>query len=270
MLYNFFEEGNVKAQAKNLPKHNNMRGQIMTKPFSVLSKLAAVSVLAAISLPAAAQSAGDNIVNIGWFHLRPNESSEPLYRRMPAPVGPLAGSSATISNADTLGIAFTHFFTDNFALTADLGIPPKFKLYGGGTLSPLGQLGEAKQWSPALIAKWYFGDKNSKLRPFVGLGATRVWYTSVNLSSSLQRQVTGGLPGGTATADLSSSWAPVANVGLTYNFTDKWSLGFSVAYIPLKTDADITGRIGNTVISRNTTTLTLDPLVTFLSVGYKF
>ncbi|MNG35543.1 outer membrane protein W [compost metagenome] len=62
----------------------------------------------------------------------------------------------------------------------------------------------------------------------------------------------------------------MANVGLTYNLTEKWSLGLSVAYIPLKTDADITGRIGNTVVSRNTTTLTLDPLVTFLSVGYKF
>ncbi|RQO37463.1 OmpW family protein [Herminiimonas sp. KBW02] len=241
----------------------------MTKPFSVLSKLAAVSVLAAISLPAAAQQAGDNIVNVGWFHLRPDEKSEPLFSRM-APIGPVAGSSATISNADTLGVAFTHFFTDNFALTADLGIPPKFKLYGGGTLASLGQLGEAKQWSPALIAKWYFGDKNSKLRPFVGLGVTRVWYSSVNLSSSLQRRVTGNAPGGTATADLSSSWAPVANAGLTYNLTERWSLGLSVAYIPLKTDADITGRIGNTVVSRNTTTLTLDPLVTFLSVGYKF
>lgn len=239
----------------------------MTKPFSVLSKLAAVSVLAAISLPAAAQSAGDNIVNIGWFHLRPDEKSEPLNFRNP-PTGQIAGSSATISNADTLGIAFTHFFTDNFALTADLGIPPKFKLYGGGTLSPLGQLGEAKQWSPAVIAKWYFGDKNSQLRPFVGLGVTRVWYSSVNLTPSLQRAIAGA--GGTATADLSSSWAPVANVGLTYNLTQKWSLGLSVAYIPLETDATINGKTVLGGSTQATTKLTLDPLVTFLSVGYKF
>ncbi|MFJ7567769.1 OmpW family protein [Herminiimonas sp. NPDC097707] len=238
--------------------------------FRVLPQLAAVtafSALAAFSLPAAAQSAGDNIVNVGWFHLRPNESSEPLYSRM-APIGPKAGSSASISNADTLGIAFTHFFTDNFALTADLGVPPKFKLYGGGTIAALGELGTAKQWSPAVIAKWYFGDRNSQLRPFVGLGATRVWYSGVELSKNLQASVTGGV--GTATANLSSSWAPVANVGLTYNIDKNWSLGFSVAYIPLKTDAEIIGRVGGTVVSRNTTTLTIDPLVTFLSVGYKF
>lgn len=240
----------------------------MTKPLSALSKLAAVSVLAAISLPAAAQQAGDTIVNVGWFHLRPDEKSEPLFRHAPAPAGAIAGSSATISNADTLGIAFTRFFTDNFALTADLGIPPKFKLYGGGTLASLGQLGEAKQWSPAVIAKWYFGDKNSQLRPFVGLGVTRVWYSSVSLTPSMQRAAAG--PGGTATADLSSSWAPVANVGLTYNLNAKWSLGLSVAYIPLKTDATINGRTAGGTATLSTTKLTLDPLVTFLSVGYKF
>ncbi|WP_076592736.1 OmpW/AlkL family protein [Herminiimonas arsenitoxidans] len=245
----------------------------MNKAFSVLPKIAAISVFAAFSLPAAAQSAGDNIVNVGWFHLRPNESSEPLTFTQPAAVGTIAGSSASISNADTLGLAFTHFFTDNFALTADLGIPPKFKLYGGGTLAPLGELGKARQWSPAVIAKWYFGDKNSQLRPFVGLGLTRVWYSDVDLSQSLQasaaRPAFGGP--GTATANLSSSWAPVANVGLTYNFNEKWSLGFSVAYIPLKTDAEIIGRnMAGTVISRSVTTLTINPLVTFLSVGYKF
>lgn len=243
----------------------------MTRPLSVLSKFAAVSVLAAVALPAAAQQAGDNIVNIGWFHLRPDEKSEPLYRHTPAPAGPAVGSSATISNADTLGLAFTHFVTDNFALTADLGIPPKFKLYGGGTLAGLGQLGEAKQWSPAVIAKWYFGDKDSKLRPFVGLGVTYVWYSGVHLTRSMQAASSGNVPGGTAEANLSSSWAPVANVGLTYNIDKKWSLGLSVAYIPLKTDAEIIGRnAAGTPFVRNTTTLTLDPLVTFLSVGYKF
>ncbi len=242
-------------------------------PFRVLSKIAALSLAAAFSLPAAAQSAGDNIVNVGWFHLYTDDSSQPLQRTSPGSQT-FTGSSASVGNADTLGIAFTHFFTDNIALTADLGIPPKFHLDGGGTLAGLGEIGTAKQWSPAVIAKWYFGDKTSKLRPFVGLGATRVWYSDVQLSSSLQRAVTAPYNGGvtgTATADLSSSWAPVYNIGLTYNIDAKWSLGFSVAYIPLDTDADITGKnAAGTVISRHKTTLTLDPYVTFLSLGYKF
>ncbi len=241
--------------------------------FRVLPQLAAVaafSALAAFSLPVAAQSAGDNIINVGWFHLTTDDSSKPLRQTSPGSIT-FVGSGATVGDADTLGIAFTHFVTDNFALTADLGIPPKFKLDGDGTLAGLGRLGTAKQWSPAILAKWYFGDRNSQVRPFVGLGLTHVWYSSVKLSQSLQTLVTAPAPGGTATANLSSSWAPVANIGLTYNIDKKWSLGFSVSYIPLDTDAEIIGRsAGGTVISRHVTNLTLDPLVTFLSVGYKF
>lgn len=236
-------------------------------PFRVMSKVAALSLAAAFSLPAAAQSAGDNIVNVGWFHLYTDDSSEPL-RSVPGNVA-FPGSGASVGNADTLGIAFTHFFTDNFALALDAGVPPEFKLKGEGSLASLGQLGTAKQWSPAIVAKWYFGGANDKWRPFVGLGVTHVWYSDVVLSRSLQSQVTAGT--GTATAELSSSWAPVANVGVTYNIDKNWSIAASLSYIPLKTDALITGRsAGGTVISRNQTTLTLDPYVSFISVGYKF
>lgn len=242
----------------------------MKKSFCMLSQNAAISLLAAFSLPAAAQSAGDNIVNLGWFHLYTDDSSDHLTRTQPPPVGQVPGSGAKVGDGDTLGIAFTHFFTDNFALTLDAGVPPKFKLDGDGSLEGLGRLGSAKQWSPAIVAKWYFGEANDKWRPFVGIGATHVWYTSVELTPSLQNFIA-PIPGGSASADLSSSWAPIANIGVAYNFDKNWSIGFSLSYIPLDIDAEITGRAPNgAVISRARTNLTLDPYVTFLSVGYKF
>lgn len=243
----------------------------MKKSFCMLPHTAAISLLAAFSLPAAAQSAGDNIVSLGWFHLYTDDSSKPLSFSQPG-IGALPNSGSTVGDADTVGLAFTHFFTDNFALTLDAGVPPKFNLKGEGSLAPLGHLGSAKQWSPALLAKWYFGEAEDKWRPFVGIGVTHVWYTSVDLSPSLQRQVSQfGGPGGSASANLSSSWAPVANVGVTYNLDKKWSIGFSLSYIPLETDADITGRnAAGAVVSRSSTKLTLDPYVSFLSVGYKF
>lgn len=231
-------------------------------------RAAALSALTAFSFPAAAQTAGSNVVNLGWFHLYTDDSSQPLTQTSPTP-GTFPGSGASVGNADTLGIAYTRFLTDNFALTLDAGIPPKFKLDGAGTLASRGELGTAKQWSPAVVAKWFFGEADAKWRPFVGVGVTHVWYSDVRLSQSMQSLVTGGT--GTATANLSSSWAPVANVGVTYNLDAKWSIGFSLSYIPLDTDAEIIGRSpSGTVISRHTTNLTLDPYVTFLSVGYKF
>jgi outer membrane protein len=250
----------------------------MQKQFSLLPKIAALSVMAACVAPAMAQTAGSNIVNVGWFHLTPQDSSEGLTKLTNGgiPAGYYPNSHSSVSNADTLGIAFTHFFTDNIAVTADLGIPPKFKLNGQGDLAGLGELGTAKQWSPAIVAKYYFGDGSSKFRPFLGAGVTYVWYSDVKLSDSFQNRAslnTRAL-GGSATASLGSSWAPVLNAGATYNFNDKWSMSLSVSYIPLKTDADITASPGGPAAALGTqryrTSITLDPIVSFLSVGYKF
>ncbi|MGO0791565.1 OmpW/AlkL family protein [Herbaspirillum seropedicae] len=245
----------------------------MQKQFSFLPKIAALSVMAAFAAPVMAQSAGSNVVNVGWFHLQPQDSSSGLTKLNGPQAGFFPNSTSTVSNADTLGIAFTHFFTDNFAVTADLGIPPEFKLKGTGDLQALGELGKAKQWSPAIVAKWYFGGAQDAFRPFVGAGVTYVWYSDVSLSQAFQNRASLN-SGGTATANLSSSWAPVLTGGATYAFNDRWSASFSVSYIPLKTDADITanpaGGFAGLGPQRYKTTITLDPIVTFLSVGYKF
>ncbi|MBP0600263.1 OmpW family protein [Herbaspirillum sp. LeCh32-8] len=244
----------------------------MQKQFSLLPKIAALSVMAACAAPAMAQQAGSNIVNLGWFHLAPQDSSSGLSKLNGPGAGFYPNRTSSVSTADTVGIAFTHFFTDNFALTADLGIPPEFKLKGTGDLAALGELGKAKQWSPALVAKYYFGGANDKFRPFLGAGVTYVWYSDVSLSQAFQNSA--ALGNGTATASLSSSWSPVLNLGATYNFNDRWSMSLSVSYIPLKTDADITAQPAGAAAAlgaqRYKTTITLDPIVSFLSVGYKF
>lgn len=124
----------------------------MKKQFNAIPKLAALSLLAAFAAPAMAQQAGDNVVNFGWAHIGLNQSSEPL--KLGSTTVP--GSGAHVSNADTAILQLTHFFTDNIAVTTDLGIPPKFKLAGEGTLNGLGQLGTATQWSPAVIGQVLF------------------------------------------------------------------------------------------------------------------
>lgn len=244
----------------------------MKHQFTLLPKIAALSVAAAFAAPAMAQSAGSNIVNLGWFHLAPQDSSEGLTKLSQPLPGYYATRTSSVSNADTLGIAFTHFFTDNVAVTADLGIPPKFKLSGKGDLAPLGELGSAKQWSPAIVAKYYFGDATSKFRPFLGAGVTYVWYSDVKLTPAFQNNA--ALGSGAASASLSSSWSPVLNLGATYNIDDRWSVSLSLSYIPLKTDAEITasptGPAAAFGTQRYKTSITLDPIVSFLSVGYKF
>ncbi|HWW07831.1 OmpW/AlkL family protein [Collimonas sp.] len=238
----------------------------MKKQFNVLPKLAALSVLAAFAAPAMAQQAGDNLLNVGWAHLGLNQSSEPLKLG----TFTVPNSGAHVSNADTVILQMTHFFTDNIAVTADLGIPPKFKLSGAGSLNSLGQLGTATQWSPAVVAKYYFGDANSQFRPFVGAGVTYVWYSNIKLTSSLTGLLGGGDPGASTSADLSSSFAPVGTVGMAYNFDKNWSASFSLSYVPLDTKADLSTRHSDGTTTHATTKITLNPLVSILTVGYKF
>src|SRR6516164_6347427 len=111
------------------------------------TKLFALAAVAALgSGSALAQKAGDWQVGAGWLHFALQDSSKPLTFTSPV-AAVVPGSGAEVGNS--------------------------------GTLAPIGELGEARQWSPTILAKYYFNDGEAKLRPFVGLGATYVWYSDV-------------------------------------------------------------------------------------------
>jgi outer membrane protein len=234
--------------------------------------LAAAAVFASGS--AMAQQAGDWQVGAGWFHLSPQDSSKPLTLTSPVPAV-LAGSGASVSDSDTFGLNATYFLDSHWALEGVFGIPPKFKLNGTGTLGQVGELGEARQWSPTLLGKYYFREGTDKLRPFVGLGATYVWYSGVNLTQNLQGALGNQLmqpPLSTVTtAKIDSKFAPVLNAGVAYQIDPHWGVSFSVSYIPLKTTANLTTTsLGGFPIATSQARLKLDPIVSYLALTYKF
>jgi outer membrane protein len=237
-----------------------------------LFALAAIAALGSGS--AMAQNAGDWVLGAGWLHFAPQDSSTPL--RFTSPINAtVPGSGASVGSSDTLGLSATYFFDSSWALEGVFGVPPTFKLEGEGSLAPLGQLGDAKQWSPTLLAKYYFGSGNDAFRPFVGAGATYVWYSDVNLTSNLQNTLGGrlGRPAGSTNtkAKLDDSFAPVFNIGAGYQIDKHWGVSFSVSYIPLKTKAKLTTRTAaGTTIGTSETKLTLNPIVTYLQATYRF
>ncbi|MDV6321480.1 hypothetical protein, partial [Chromohalobacter sp. HP20-39] len=79
-----------------------------------------------LSTAAHAQAAGSNFVRLWWFRLMPNCSSDTLFIKSVggAPFNQsVPNTGAKIQEADTVGLAFTHFFTDNFAVELVGGIP---------------------------------------------------------------------------------------------------------------------------------------------------
>ena len=154
-------------------------------------------------------------------------------------------------------------------------MPPKFTLSGTGTLAGFGELGKAYEWSPTLLLKYYFNDAQSHFRPFLGAGVADVWYSGVKLSSPmssgafLYSSTYGTALEGRTSAKLSSSFAPVINAGFTYTFDRHWSAGVSLSYMWLSTRATLTTHSSVGTVT-STSKIHVDPIVSFVSVGYRF
>lgn len=243
-----------------------------------MRKIRVLGVAAALlaSTGAHAQSAGDFVANLGWFHLSPQDSSKPLTVNALGTSVTEAGTGASVDDSDTFGLTGTYFFTDHIATTAVFGIPPKFNLSGTGSLAALGKLGSAYEWSPTLLLKYYFNDAQSHFRPYLGAGGSYVWYSGVKLSqavssgSFLYSGTYGTALEGTTTAKLSSSFAPVINAGFTYNIDKHWSVDASLSYMWLSTRATLTTHTAEAGTVTSSTKLKLNPIISFVSIGYRF
>ncbi|MEX3935499.1 OmpW family protein [Paraburkholderia phymatum] len=277
------------------------------KKLLVAASAAALGALA--TQRAHAQKAGDDLVTLGWFHVMPQDSSTPLTTHVaPVPINtPLRlpssftspGTSLSTTNADTAGLVFSHFVTDHIAVTSVAGIPPKFQIYGHGTIQPPGPAGalgkqdigdpavnpivkSVRQWSPALIFQYYFASATAKFRPFLGIGVSYNWFSDIQLNNNFVTSTQdnlgailaagAGKPGKTSVeAKASSSWAPVFNAGAIYNITDHWGVTASVTYIPLKTTSSVIIKAADgTELGVSKAELKADPIITYLAVSYRF
>lgn len=215
------------------------------------------------------------MVGAGWLYFSPQDSSSPLTFTAPVPAV-VPGSGASVGNASTLGLSATYFFTHHWAAEGVFGVPPRFDLAGAGTLATVGKLGSAKQWSPTLLGKYYFGDAEASWRPYLGAGLTYVRYSNIQLTQSLQGALNSriGLPPGASTtsADLSSSFAPVVNTGIAWQINRHWGMTFAVSYIPLKTTAKLTTSLAGTGIpvAYSQARVKIKPVVTSVAATYRF
>jgi outer membrane protein len=210
-----------------------------------------------------AQSAGSIYLSTGWFHFAPQSSSDPLRLTTPLGSATVPNTGASISDADTIGFSVGYFVTDHIATQFDVGVPPSFDISGSGKLGAFGKLGQAKQWSPALLLKYYFNEPQSKFRPYLGIGVSRVWFTDAKITNGVFEQSV--FNGGPTTVSTDSSWVPVFNGGFSYAFTDHWFAGVSISYLPLSTTATI-----SSPLVQAQTKIKINPIVTYVNLGYRF
>lgn len=234
----------------------------------------------------------------GLFYIAPKSSADPLHTSTSAPlVGSFdsPGTNATVRETTTLGLTYNHFFTPKISLEFIGGIPPRLELEGSGQVNALGiipitdlddpknkPLVKVRSWNPALNLQYHFGPASQAIRPYAGLGVAYNKFDDFRINPAFEADLKtagallGALTGSPATNPTvhvasSSSWQPIATIGLTGDIAEHWYGVFSVSYMPLDTDATITVRDDNgSPLSISSTNIKVNPVIGFLGVGYRF
>ncbi|MEL4242632.1 outer membrane protein OmpW [Shewanella xiamenensis] len=214
----------------------------MMNKTTVSTLIAATLLAAGFSASVSAHQAGDIIVRAGAVVVAPNESSDDV-----------AGNGEfQISNNTQLGLNFGYMLTDNFGVELLAATPFSHDVSLGGN-----KIAETKHLPPTLVAQYYFGNAQSALRPYVGVG--------VNYTNFFDNEFTNDLNGALTDLSMSTSWGLAAQAGIDYQVNKNWLVNASVWYAQISTDVKFK-LAGDTVVIDTD----INPWVYMVSVGYTF
>ncbi|GAA5630183.1 hypothetical protein AWW72_18940 [Acinetobacter sp. NRRL B-65365] len=151
-----------------------------------------------------------------------------------------------------------------------------------------------RAWTPAIEAQYQFGTGGiDKFRPYVGAGLMYAHFNQIKLNegiradlisaghmiqnvldgkggAALDRKVSSGDM--TVKVDADDAIAPIVSVGFTYDFNDSWYGVGSVSYAKLNNKAtiDVVNKNTGSKLIHATTKIDIDPLITYVGVGYRF
>ncbi|MFM2582095.1 outer membrane protein OmpW [Vibrio campbellii] len=209
--------------------------------------ISSLAVVAALVSPSVfAHSEGDFILRVGAASVVPNDSSDKIL-----------GSQYELEvNSDTqLGLTFGYMFTDNISLEVLAATPFSHDI----STDLVGKdIGSTKHLPPTVMVQYYFGDSQSKFRPYVGAGLNYTIFFDEGFNST-------GKGAGLSDLKLDDSFGLAANVGVDYMINDKWFLNASAWYANIETEATY-----KAAGVKQKTDVEINPWVFMISGGYKF
>lgn len=179
-----------------------------------------------------------------------------------------------------------------FALpSSEIALTPSVPITNLGNKS---KAATVRAWTPAIEAQYQFGRSGvDKFRPYLGAGVMYAHLNQIKLNEEIRSDLisagqmiqhildakAGAGVDQTATKNdmtvkvvAEDAIAPVFTAGFTYDFNDSWYGVGSVSYAKLNNKAtiDVINRsTGNTLIHA-TTKIDMDPVTTYIGVGYRF
>ncbi|ALB62938.1 Outer membrane protein W precursor [Cronobacter condimenti 1330] len=206
--------------------------------------IVALALAGCFSGMASAHEAGDFFMRAGTATVRPSEGSDNV----------LGMGGFKVNNNTQLGLTFTYMATDNIGVELLAATPFRHKVGLGAT----GDIATVHHLPPTLMAQWYFGDSQSKLRPYIGAGINYTTFFDEDFNDT-------GKKNGLSDLSLEDSWGAAGQVGLDYMVNKDWMINMSVWYMDI--DTTVKFKAGGQQQSIDTR---LDPWVFMFSAGYRF
>ena len=213
-------------------------------------------------------------VSAGWLHIMPQSDAQGVNNKLGNTWKNTDNAGFEVQDADTAGLVLDYFVNDNVSLEMVLGAPPKMELSGVGRVNMIGNLGvelgdydkiaTTRAYTPTFLAKYQFGTVDSKIRPYVGGGLMWAHFSDVKTDKNIK------LPLGAQIkdVDVDDAIAPVVVAGLDYNINKDWFATASVSYAHLSTDATL--KIDGPVKITGKSEIEINPIVTYVGLGYRF
>lgn len=234
---------------------------------------------ALMSASAYAHKEGDTIIKGGWANIDANAQ----YSAYEAEAD--NGFNDNMSNkGNGFFISATHMVSDNvglelayhYGLKADSyyineNVNSWFKNKNTADMSIKG--------APiTLTANYYFGNGNSKFRPYIGAGLAYTYFSNENYGSSYETTeiVSGITDSGVddiSNAKMDPAIGLAAKIGADYYLTDNFLISASVTYVTSKTtfSHDYKYFDGMETVKRTSSSdIDVNPIIATVGIGYRF
>jgi outer membrane protein W len=181
--------------------------------------------------------------------------------------------------ATPIGAALGQLELENNILITDLGAQ-------GATAS-------ARAWTPAFELQYHFGKTGvNKFRPYVGLGVMYAYFNELEMNTRIEQDLIAAghmianikqghagasLEGKTSSAnpqvelEASEAFAPIATIGFSYDYNERWFAVGSLSYAQLRNDTTITvtdAKLGKLI--RSKADIEINPILAYAGMGYRF
>lgn len=206
-----------------------------------------------------AHEAGDIILRIGAASVSPDTSSSLIASTN---TGALAGTAVSVGDDTQFGLNIVYMMTDNIGFELLASSPFEHDLSASG-LEQYGfsttDIGSTTHVPPTLKLNYFFGDSNSQLRPYLGVGLNYTAFFDDSLSNQARLDL------GASNLELDNSYGVAFGGGIDYKLNDNWLLNASVWNIDIDTQANFNSSLGRVSVDAE-----IDPWVYMISLGYRF